>query len=77
MPAVKDFHAISAERFFQTSQEYQMFGKECQAIPKTYLVFSVDKFSEFVHTVISLGCRKLGNSTLLIRLPNTVSNGLN
>ena len=39
MPAVKDFHAISAERFFQTSQEYQMSGKECQAIPKTYLVF--------------------------------------
>lgn len=44
---------------------------------KNLFGFSADKFSEFVHTVISLGCRKLGNSTLLIRLPNTVSNGLN
>ena len=39
--------------------------------------FFVDKCSELVHIIISLGCRQLGNSTLLIRLPGTVSNGLN
>ena len=39
--------------------------------------FLADKFSELVHTIILLACRQLGNSTLLIRLPGTVSNGLN
>ena len=54
-----------------------MFAKECQAIPKIYLVFLVIKFSEVEQTLISLGCRQLRNSTLLIRLPGTVSNGPN
>ena len=53
-----------------------MFVKECQPIPKMYLVFLVDEFSELVHTKISLGCRQLRNLTLLIRLPGTVTNGL-
>ena len=43
---------------------------------KNVFVFSVDEFSELVHTTISLGCRQLRNLTLLIRLPGTVSNGL-
>ena len=37
--AVKTFPAIYAKRLFQTSQGYQIFVKECQAIPKMYLVF--------------------------------------
>ena len=43
---------------------------------KNLFVFLGDKFSELVHTIISFGCRQLGNFTLLIRLPGTVSNGL-
>ena len=39
--------------------------------------FLVIKFSEVEQTLISLGCRQLRNSTLLIRLPGTVSNGPN
>lgn len=33
-PAVRNFHIISTEIFFQTSQEYLMFSENCQAIPK-------------------------------------------
>ena len=54
-----------------------MFVKKCKAVPKIYLFFLGDKFSELVRTIISLGCRQLGNFTPLIRLPGTVSNGLN
>ena len=43
---------------------------------KNLFGFLGNKFSELVHTIISLGCRQLGNFTLLIRLPGTVSNGL-
>ena len=43
---------------------------------KNLFVFLGDKFSELVHTTVSLNCRQLGNFTLLIRLPGTVSNGL-
>ena len=43
---------------------------------KNLFGFLGNKFSEFVHTIISLGCRQLGNFTLLIRLPGAVSNGL-
>ena len=41
---------------------------------KNLFVFLEEKFSELVHTIVSLGCRQLGNFTLLIRLPGTVSN---
>ena len=44
---------------------------------KNLFGFLGDKFSEPVHTIISLGCRQLGNSMLLIGLPGTVPNGLN
>ena len=44
---------------------------------KNLFGFLGDKFSEPVHTIISLGCRQLGNSTLLIGLPGTVLNGVN
>ena len=54
-----------------------MFVKECQAITKIYLVFQgTNSPSPPVQTIISLCCRQLGNSTLLIGLPGTVSNGL-
>ena len=43
---------------------------------KNVFGFLGDKFSELVHTIKSLGCRQLGNFTLLIRLLSTVSNGL-
>ena len=44
---------------------------------KTLFGLLADKFSKLVHTTISLGYRQLGNSSLLIRLPGTVLNGLN
>ena len=44
---------------------------------KNLFGFLGDKFSEPVHTIISLGCRQLGNCTFLIGLPGTVPNGLN
>ena len=47
-----------------------------QSGSKNWFVFPLNEFSELVHTTISLGCRHW-NSTLLIRLPGTVSNGLN
>ena len=52
----------------------------CEGISSDYknlFGFLGDKFSEPVHTIISLGCRQLGNCTFLIGLPGTVSNGLN
>ena len=42
---------------------------------KNVFGFLGDKFSELVHTIVSLGFRQLGNFTLLIRLPGTASNG--
>ena len=44
---------------------------------KNLFVSLEDKFTELVPTIISLGCRQLGNFMFLIRLPGTVSNGLN
>ena len=52
----------------------------CEGISSDYknlFGFLGDKFSEPVHTIISLGCRQFGNSTLLIGLPGMVSNDLN
>ena len=52
----------------------------CEGISSDYknlFGFLGDKFSEPVHTIISLGCRQLGNCTFLIGLLGTVSNGLN
>ena len=52
----------------------------CEGISSDYknlFGFLGDKFSEPVLTIISLGCRQFGNSTLLIGLPGMVSNDLN
>lgn len=52
----------------------------CEGISSNYknlFGFLGDRFSEPVRAIVSLGCRQLGGSALLIGLPGMVSNDLN
>ena len=69
------FTKMPLKGYFKLLKSIRCLLRNVKRFQNCICFFFVDKFSRLVHTTISLGCRHW-NSTLLIRLPGTVSNGL-